>query len=89
MRRILDAKYKKADLNKVMTKQCQHLNTEEHEILLNILQKYEHIFDGTLGKWNTTPADLDLREDVKPVCSRPYPVPSLNKDMFINLSKDL
>ena len=26
MRRILDANYEKADLNKVMTEQCQHLN---------------------------------------------------------------
>ena len=25
MHRIVDAKYKNADLNKVMTKQCQHL----------------------------------------------------------------
>ena len=29
MRRILYAKYETADLNKVMTKQCQHLSTQE------------------------------------------------------------
>ena len=29
MRRVIDAKYKKADLNKVMTKQCQQLSAEE------------------------------------------------------------
>ena len=29
MCRIIDARYEKADLNKVMTKQCQHLNVEE------------------------------------------------------------
>ena len=28
MRRILEAKYKKVELNKVMTEQCQHLNAE-------------------------------------------------------------
>ena len=37
MRRILDAKYKKADLNEFMTDKCQHLNTEEHERLLILL----------------------------------------------------
>ena len=31
---ILDTKYEKADLNKVMTEQYQHLNTEEGERLL-------------------------------------------------------
>ena len=34
MRRILDAKYKKADLIKVMTKQCQHLNDEGHKKIM-------------------------------------------------------
>ena len=82
MRRILDDKYEKADLNNVMTEQFQHLNTKERKRLLNLLRKYEELFDGTLGKWNTTPADLDLREDVKPVCSRPYPVPRVHKAMF-------
>ena len=38
MRRILDVKYKKADLNEVMTKQCQkHLTTKEFHRLLQIL----------------------------------------------------
>ena len=31
---ILDAKYEKSELNKVMAKQCQHLSTKEQEILL-------------------------------------------------------
>ena len=33
MRRTLDAKYKKADLNKVMAEKCQHLTPSEREIL--------------------------------------------------------
>ena len=50
----------KADLNKAMNKQCQHLNTKENEGLLNQINKYEDIFDGTLVTWNTTPVDLVL-----------------------------
>ena len=56
MRGILDAQYEKLDLNKVMSKRCQHLNTEERERLLHLLQKYEDLFDSTLGTWNITPA---------------------------------
>ena len=67
MRRILDAKYKKSDLKKAMTEQCQHLNAKECEIILNLISKYEELFDGTLGTWNTTPLDLGLRDDANPV----------------------
>ena len=69
MRRILDNKYEKSNLNKVMTKQCQHLNATELYRLINRLKKFEDMFDGTLGTWNTTPVDLELKDDTKPVCS--------------------
>ena len=82
MRRIIDANYEKADLNKVMTEQCQHVNTPERYRLLNILKKSEYLFDGTLGMWNTTPIDLELKDDAKPVCSRTYPVPRVHEAMF-------
>ena len=36
------------------------------------------MFDGTLGTWNTTPVDLGLKDDAKPVLSLTYPVPSQN-----------
>ena len=85
MRRILEAKYEKADLNEVMTKQCQqHLTDTERHRLLQILKKFEDLFDGTLGKWNTTPVYLELKDDAKPVCSRPYPVIKVHKTMFKN-----
>ena len=40
------------------------------------------MFDGTLGMWKTTPVDLELKDDAKPVWSRPYPVPKVQKTMF-------
>ena len=43
MRRILNAEYKKDDLNKVMTKQCQLLSTKERQILIEILRRFEDI----------------------------------------------
>ena len=79
MRRILDVKYKKDDLNEFMTKQCQKLLTAtERHALLQLLNKFEYLFDGTLGTWNTTPVYLELKGDVKPVCSQPYILPKVH-----------
>ena len=83
MRRILDAKYEKADLNKVMTEQFQHLKTEENDRLMILFRKYEDLFDGTLGTWNTTSEDLELRDNVKKVCLQPCPVLRVHEVMFI------
>ena len=51
IKRILDAMYEKAELEKI-TSECQHLNIEERKSLLTLLTKYESLFDGTLGYWN-------------------------------------
>ena len=50
-----------------MTKECQHLTATESYILLHLLKKFKYLFRGTLGTWNTTPVDLELKYDVKPV----------------------
>ena len=89
IRRILDAKYKKEDINKVMTKKYQHLSTKEQEILLVLLLKFEDMFDGTLGMRNTTLVDLELRNDMKSVCLRLYPVPRVHRAMIIKEFKIL
>ena len=34
-----------------------------------------------LGKWNTTPVNLELKYGTKPVCSQTYPVPRVQKGM--------
>jgi hypothetical protein len=73
--------YHKADLRKVIAKATQ-LNKRQQLSLLRLLQKYEALFDGTLGKWNTDPVNIELREDAKPVSSRYYPVPKINKETF-------
>ena len=51
MRRILDAKYEKSDLNKVMITQCQHPNTKERKRLLN--SKYNLKRSSTFQKHST------------------------------------
>jgi len=73
--KILDAEYKPAVLEDV-TQMCTNLNTEEQHQLLKLLQKYEHLFDGTLGEFKMNPISLHLIDKgVKPVHARPYTVP--------------
>ena len=81
--RILDVNYQKADLNEVMTKQCQrHLTAIERHRLIQLLKKFEYLFDSTLGTWNTTPVESELEDNAKPVCSRPYLVHKVHKTIF-------
>jgi hypothetical protein len=73
--KILDAEYKPAILEEV-SKTCENLNEEEQHKLLQVLQKYEHLFDGTLGEFNMAPISLNLIDPAsKPVHARPYTVP--------------
>ena len=58
---ILDAKYCKADLAKLAQEHDQ-LDKTDQQKLLQLLQQYEHFFDGTVGTWNTDPVDLILKD---------------------------
>ena len=55
--------------------------TQRHS-LLKLLQKIEYLLDGILGTWKTYLVDLELKEDTKPICSQPYPVPKLHEEIF-------
>ena len=61
---------------------CQYLTMTQRIELLKLLQKFEELFDETLGAWKIDPVDLRLKEDTKPICSRPYPVLKVPKEMF-------
>ena len=67
LRVILDAKYEKVDLHKVMETQCQHLTMTQRNELLQLLQKIEDLFDKTLVTWITDLVDFELKEDAKPI----------------------
>ena len=76
--RILDAKYEKADLERTVKENCAHLSIEEQSKLLRLLRKHEHLFDGTLGDWDTTPVHFELKEGAKPYHGRAYSVPHVH-----------
>ena len=64
-----------------MENQCQHLTMTQRNELLKLLQKFQKLFDGTIGNWKTDPVDFQLREDAKPICSIPYPVLKVHKEI--------
>jgi len=78
--KILDAKYEKADLPAVVEENCKHLTSAERTQLLQLLQRFEQLFDGTLGDWKTSPVKLELRKGVRPFNGRAYPVPVIHKE---------
>ena len=49
-RRILDAKYQRADLSQIVSN-SKHLNNNKQIMLHDLLTKYEFLLDGTLGTW--------------------------------------
>ena len=65
-----------------MKNQCQHLTMTQRNELLKLLQKFEELFDGTLGIQKTDPVDFKFKEDTKPIFSRPYPVPKVHEKML-------
>ena len=72
---IVDAKYAPAGLPAEIAK-LTHLPAEHRDALLKLVQKFEDLFDGTLGRWNTAPVELELKDpNCTPVHAKPYPVP--------------
>eukprot|EP00804_Cyclotella_cryptica_P004753 CCRYP_016234-RA/>CCRYP_016234-RA protein AED:0.21 eAED:0.21 QI:0/-1/0/1/-1/1/1/0/111 len=81
--KILDANYKKADLQSIVCTNCTHLSLQDQNSLLELLTEFEELFVGTLGDWNTEPMSLELKEGTKPCHGRAYPVPKSCKETTI------
>jgi hypothetical protein len=81
--RILDAKYQKADLQSIVNDKCKYLSTVQQKKLLQLLTKYESLFDGRLGDWKTKPVSFQLKEGVSPYHGQTFPVPKVYKETII------
>ena len=64
MKRILDAKYSKADI-KTIAGAPLILILKGKKQLYTLLNKYECLFDGNLGTWDGKPYDIKLKLDVE------------------------
>jgi hypothetical protein len=77
--RILDAKYQKADLQSIVRYNCKHLSANQQKKLLQLLMKYELLFDGTLGDWKTKLVSFQIKEGLSPYHGQAFPVPKVHK----------
>jgi len=69
---ILDVKYEKADLSAIVEDDYnKHFSAPEKSSLLELLQEFEELFDGTLGDWDCDPVLLKAM----PYHGRPFPIP--------------
>jgi hypothetical protein len=80
---ILDVKYQKADLQSIVKDKCKRLSANQQKKLLQLLTKYELLFDGTLGDWKTKPVSFQLKEGVSPYHGQAFPVPKVHKETII------
>ncbi len=70
----------KADLQSIVHDNCKHLSANHQKKLLQLLNKYELLFDGTLGDWKTKPVSFQLKEGVTPYHGQAFPVPKFHKE---------
>jgi hypothetical protein len=71
----------KADLEQVAA-DAEDLDENQQKKLLSLLKDFEDLFDGTLGKWDTDPIDIETKPNHKPSSARYYLVPKINKATF-------
>ena len=74
IKKIIEAKYEAANLQEVVSS-SDHLDKYQQKQLLQVLTKYQSLFDGTLGHWTGELYDIKLQPDAKPYHARPYPIP--------------
>ena len=72
--KILDAKYKLADLKEI-TENLSQLTDNKKEQLRMLLEKQNKLFDGTLGLWKGSLYKIELRNGAKPHHACPYGIP--------------
>ena len=65
IKRILNAKYKKADLETI-AEISTYIDLQEINELYTLLKNYESLFNGNLETWNGKPYDIKLKPDAEP-----------------------
>ena len=78
IKKILDANYEKADLNKIVD-DLKYLDKNKQSKLLKLLKKYEPMFDGALGKYTGSTYKIELKDNIKPYHAKPFPIPKVHE----------
>ena len=79
--KILDAKYKPANLNELMDNLPQ-LKYNQKEQLHMLINKQHGRFDGMLSTWKGSLYKIELQDDTKPHYARLYGIPHAYNQIF-------
>jgi hypothetical protein len=77
--KILDANYKKADLEE-FAKNIPLLKNSQKSQVCTLLSNHESLFQGKSRLQDTPPVSLELEESAKPYHARAYPIPDINEE---------
>ena len=80
--KILDANYKRADLEQEINKLI-HLTKFRQVILLSCLKRDKDLFGGNLGECTKPPVDTPLKDDFKTYHARSFPILVINLEVFL------
>ena len=81
MKRILDAKYYKANI-KTIAESSTHLDPQERNEIYKLLKNQECLIDGNLVTWHGNPYDIKIIPDAEPYPGKYFPVPRIHELMF-------
>ena len=56
-----------------------YLKDKHQNTILELLQKYEKMFYGTLDKYTASDYTIEIQENVKPYHTKPFPIPKIHK----------
>ena len=66
------------DLKSIITN-LNYLKEKHRNSLLELLSKYENLFDGKLGNYTGSDYSIELKEDAKPYHAKPFPIPKIHE----------
>jgi len=73
-KRILEAKYEAVTLQEIIDG-CDHLNSDEKQELIFLLENFKDLFDGSMGTWKGEKLNIEVKEGVEPYHARAFLIP--------------
>jgi len=78
-KRILEAKNEPVTLQEI-TNGCDHVISDEKQELLIVLEKFNDLFDGSLGTWKGEKLSIEVKEEARPYYARAFPIPKSREE---------
>ena len=81
IKKILDAKYEKANLTSITTK-LKYLTSDAQLLFYRLLKKHENMFDGILGNYTGIENKIELLEGAQMYHVKSFPIPKVHEEIL-------